>query len=93
MTKILQVRQGIWIDEQLLRSAGVGEQCQVLVQPGEIRILPLAIGLESATPDVELSDATRAAWQVFRSLGRNAPQGKLPNTSTDHDRYLYGNER
>jgi hypothetical protein len=91
MTKILQVKQGIWIDEQLLHSAGVGEQCQVLVQPGEIRIIPFAIGSESSASDIEQSDATSAAWQVFRSLGRNAPQGKLPNTSTDHDGYLYGN--
>ena len=93
MTRLLEVKQGIWIDEQLLRSAGVSQPCQVVVQPGEIRIIPLAVSSEPQSPEGKQSEATVAGWQVFRSLGRNAPQGKLPNTSTDHDRYLYGNQR
>ena len=40
MPKLLEIQQGIWIDEQLLRRAGVGAQCQVVVQPGEIRNHP-----------------------------------------------------
>ncbi|MBI5649284.1 MAG: hypothetical protein HZC40_02375 [Chloroflexi bacterium] len=90
MTKIVEIKQGIWIDEQILRSVGVGERCQVLVRPGEIRILPLAIEAESLRSDALESDTTRAAWQVFRALGQSAPSGKLPNTSTSHDLYLYG---
>ncbi len=93
MPNVLEIQQGIWIDEQLLRRAGVGAQCQVVVQPGEIRIIPLAVSSESPSLEGEQSNATDVAWHVFRSLGRNAPPGKLPNTSTDHDRYLYGNKR
>lgn len=31
-------------------------------------------------------------WDVFLSLGENAPEGKLQDTSVNHDRYLYGKE-
>jgi len=41
MSNVLELQRGIWIDGQILRRAGMGERWQVLVQPGEIRILPL----------------------------------------------------
>jgi len=32
-------------------------------------------------------------WEVFRSLGRDAQPGRLPNAAVEHDRYLYEKER
>ncbi len=32
-----------------------------------------------------------AAWDVWRSLGDDAVEGKLENPSINHDRYLYSN--
>lgn len=58
MTQVLEVKQGIWIDEQLLRHAGIGRQWQVLVQPGEIRILPVAGSDAQASPE----DRLRVNW-------------------------------
>ncbi len=40
----------------------------------------------SPTPDEQ------QGWEVFRRLGKNAIGGKLSNTSTQHDEYLYKNE-
>ena len=51
MTEIVVIKQGIWIDEQLLRRAGVGAQWQVLVQPGEIRIVPVAVSDAQPSPE------------------------------------------
>ena len=52
MTEIVRIKQGIWIDEQLLRRAGVGAQWQVVVQPGEIRIVPVAVSDAQLSPEV-----------------------------------------
>jgi len=87
----LEVQQGIWIDERRIRDAGLGTRLRVVVQPGEIRILP---GL---TEHVSWTDSTGAerqepskGWKVFRSLGRDAQPGRLPNAAVEHDDYLYG---
>jgi hypothetical protein len=40
-------------------------------------------------PDAEQA---QAAWTVFRQLGQDAAPGRLPDASTQHDRYLYGKE-
>ena len=29
-------------------------------------------------------------WEIFKDLGKDAVAGKLSNTSTEHDEYLYG---
>ncbi|MCI0617434.1 hypothetical protein L0244_31050 [bacterium] len=79
----MEVQQGIWIDEQWLKSAGLGSRLQVIVQSGEIRIA--AAPANNVSP---ISSAT--AWSIFRSLGKNAKAGKLHNASVEHDRYLYG---
>lgn len=34
---------------------------------------------------------SEAAWEVWRSLGDDAVEGKLENPSINHDRYLYSN--
>jgi len=81
--QVLEVQQGIWIDEQWLQSAGLGSRLQVIVQSGEIRIL-------SAPTKIASQTSSEKAWNVFRALGRNARIGKLPNAGVEHDRYLYG---
>ncbi len=82
-TQTLEVQQGIWIGEQWLKSAGLGARLQVTVQSGEIRIA-------SAPAKITPSISSAMAWNIFRSLGKNAKAGKLPNAAVEHDRYLYG---
>ena len=79
--KVLEVQQGIWIDEQWIRNAGLGIRLQVIVQPGEIRILPVM-------DEVERRESP-TGWEVFRSLGYDAQPGRLANAAVEHDRYLY----
>ncbi len=83
--KVLEVQQGIWIDEQWIRNAGLGTRLQVVVQPGEIRILP--VRGEAERPE------SPKGWEVFRSLGRDAQPGRLLNAAVEHDRYLYRKEQ
>lgn len=80
----ISVSKGIWIDEQHLADAGLGDQVAITVRPGEIRIV---------TAPREASGRPEDGWEVFRSLGRQAQEGQLANPSTDHDRYLYGQNR
>lgn len=82
-TKTLKVQQGIWIDEQWLQSAGLGSSLKVVVQSGEIRIV-------AAPMQPESKSSSKRGWEIFRSLGKNASVGKLPNAGMDHDKYLYG---
>ena len=81
------LQHGIWIDQQRLAEAGLQAPLEIAVQPGEINI-------RSAAPDHGTSDEPanepEALWDVFRSLGRDAQPGRLPNPSLRHDRYLYG---
>ena len=83
--EVLEVQQGIWIDEQWIRNAGLGTRLQVIVRPGEIRILPVR--------DESERQESSKGWEVFRYLGRDAQPGRLPNAAVEHDRYLYGKER
>ena len=83
--EVLKVQQGIWINEQWIRHAGLGARLQVVVLPGEIRILPMP-------GEAERQESTRG-WEVFRSLGSDAEPGRLSNAAIEHDRYLYGKER
>jgi len=79
----VKVQQGIWIDEQAIRDAGLGSHLRIVVQPGEIRILSLL-------DEAELERSSKKGWDVFRSLGRDAQPGRLPNAAAEHDGYLYG---
>ncbi len=83
--EVLKVQQGIWIGEQWIRNAGLGTRLQMVVRPGEIRILPV--------PGEAEQQQSPKGWEVFRSLGRDAQPGQLPNAAVEHDRYLYGKER
>jgi hypothetical protein len=80
------VREGVWIDEEWLRTAGLGRHLQIEVQPGEIRISDLPTEEVSAAPSAR-------GWETFRDMGRKAQPGKLRNASVDHDRYLYGKSK
>ena len=81
--QVLEVQQGIWIDQRWIRNAELGTRVRVVVQPGEVRLL--AVPTEGGPR--ELSED---GWDVFRSLGRDAQAGQLPNAAVEHDRYLYG---
>jgi hypothetical protein len=83
--EVLEVQQGIWIDEQWIRNAGLGTHLQVVVRPGEIRIIPVLD--EAERPE------SPKCWEIFRSLGRDTQPGRLPNAAVEHDRYLYEKER
>jgi len=83
--KVVNVQQGIWIDERWLRNAELGSRLQVVVQPGEIRI-------QAAPAEIEQQKSSETGWDVFRSLGQDAQSGRLPNAAKEHDRYLYGRE-
>lgn len=39
--EVLEVQQGVWINERWIRDAKLGTRLQVVVRPGEIRILPV----------------------------------------------------
>jgi hypothetical protein len=81
--QMIEVQQGVWIEKRWLQSAGLGSHLQVIVQPGEIRIV-------AAPPEMEAQNVSEKGRNVFRSLGNNAPGGKLQNAAVEHDRYLYG---
>ncbi len=40
--EVLEVQQGIWINERWIHDAKLGKRLQVVVRPGEIRILPMS---------------------------------------------------
>jgi hypothetical protein len=80
----LEVRQGIWIDKEWLRNAGFGSRLHVLVQLGEIRILPGT----GATRQV----GSTTGRDIFRTLGDDATTGQLADAAVEHDRYLYGKQ-
>lgn len=82
-TRILNVTQGIWIDEESLHKAGLGPRLQMEMKPGEIRI-------QAASKTVEDLPPSEKGWQVFKSLGNHAVSGRLENAAEEHDRYLYG---
>jgi hypothetical protein len=82
-THVLEVRQGVWIDEQWLKEVGLGNIVQVIMDPGEIRI-------QNTSKPGEFAQPSEKGWDIFRKLGNDAPVGKLDNASEDHDRYLYG---
>ncbi len=85
-SQIMEIQQGIWIDEHWLQSAGLGARIQVIVHTGEIRIL-------SASDEMVESSSAEIGWNFFRNLGKNARPGKLRDASIQHDRYLYGKEK
>ena len=48
--QIVEAKQGILIEEQLLQSAGLGSHLQIIVQAGEIRIVTAHIPAPQSLP-------------------------------------------
>jgi hypothetical protein len=46
--EILEAQQGIWINKRWIHDAKLGKRLQVVVRPGEIRILPMPEETEAA---------------------------------------------
>jgi len=61
---ILEEQKGIWIDERLLRQAELRNRLQVVVRPGEIRILPVV----TASAPLPYDIAGDEAHTVFREV-------------------------
>ncbi|MBW1706255.1 MAG: hypothetical protein JRJ86_13980 [Deltaproteobacteria bacterium] len=83
--QILNVSQGVWIDEQWLHKAGLGSRLQVEMKTGEIRI-------QAASETTEEIAPSEKGWGTFQILGDNAVVGCLKNAAQNHDHYLYGKQ-
>ena len=60
--RILNVSQGIWIDERWLHKAGLGARLQVEMKPGEIRI-------QAASDIMEDTSPSDKGWKHSKLLG------------------------
>ena len=83
--QILNVTQGVWIDERWLHKAGLGSRLQVEMRTGEIRI-------QAASETTEEVKPSEKGWDTFQALGDNAVVGCLKNAAQNHDHYLYGKQ-
>jgi hypothetical protein len=66
-TIVLEKQKGLWIEEQLLRQADLGERLRVVVRKGEIRILP-AVAISSQLP----YDAPAEAQLILKQVREEA---------------------
>jgi len=81
-TIVLEEQKGLWIEEQLLRQADLGERLRVVVEKGEIRILP-AVAISSQLPyDTPADEAQLILKQVHEEAvalyGGQAPPDDQP---------------
>ncbi|WP_448561839.1 hypothetical protein [Trichothermofontia sp.] len=53
------------------------------------RLLPQAESSEPSPATTTEEDIDPEAWEVWRTLGDDAVEGKLENPFVNHDRYLY----
>lgn len=49
-TVVLTEQKGLWLDQRLLQRAGLGERFQIIVEQGQVRVLPEKIALEGRLP-------------------------------------------
>jgi len=79
---VLAERKGFWIEERLLRQAQLGERFQVVVDPGEIRILPertvTATLPYGATEDEARTVLAEVRAEVTALYGGQAPPPDQP---------------
>ncbi len=61
---LLEEQKGLWIEERLLREAQLGGRLQVIVEKGEIRILPAA----PEAPRLPYGVGTEEAQRVLREV-------------------------
>ena len=82
---VLDVTQGVWIDERWLHKAGLGSRVQVEMRTGEIRI-------RAASKTVEEIKPSQKGLNFLKTFGDDAVAGCLENAAKNHDRYLYGKQ-
>ncbi len=47
---VLEEQKGLWIEEQLLQRAGLRERFQIIVEQGQVRVLPAETASEGRFP-------------------------------------------
>lgn len=76
-TMVLEAQKGLWIEERFLRQAHLGERLQVVVEEGEIRILPATIEAPrlpyGVTADEAQTVLREAREEVIALYGGQAP--------------------
>lgn len=81
-TIVLEAQKGLWIEERFLQQAHLGERLQVVVEEGEIRILPATTESPrfpyGATPDEAQTVLREAREEVIALYGGQAPPADQP---------------
>lgn len=72
---------------QVVQALPKAEQLLLIEQLN--RLLPQAEASELSHTTTEDEAIDSEAWEVWRTLGDDAVEGKLENPSINHDRYLY----
>jgi len=79
---VLEAQRGLWIEERFLRQARLGERLEVVVEEGEIRILPAATETPRLPYGVaadEMQTVLREAREeVITLYGGQAPPADQP---------------
>jgi hypothetical protein len=81
-TIVVEAQKGLWIEERFLRQAHLGERLQVVVEHGEIRILPAMTEIlrlpYGATADEAQTVLREAREEVIALYGGQAPPADQP---------------
>lgn len=81
-TIVVEAQKGVWIEERFLRQAHLGERLQVVVEEGEIRILPATTEPArlpyGATADEVQTVLREAREEVIALYGGQAPPAYQP---------------
>lgn len=79
---VVEAQKGVWIEERFLRQAHLGERLQVVVEEGEIRILPTTTETPrlpyGATADEAQTVLQEAREEVIALYGGQAPPADQP---------------
>jgi glucan biosynthesis protein len=70
---MLAEQKGLWIDKQLLQRAGLGERLQIIVEQGQVRVLPekmalgehFPYGITSGEAKTVLKEARQEALRLY----------------------------
>ena len=79
-SQVIELEQGVWIQPQWLKEAGLNDKVQIVIQEGEIH-------LKRASDTSNLKQ--EEGWEMFLSLEEDAPTGQITDISANHDNYLY----
>lgn len=79
---VVEAQKGVWIEERFLRQAHLGERLQVVVEEGEIRILPTTAETTrlpfGATADEAQTVLQEARAEAIALYGGQAPPADQP---------------